>query len=342
MQKCFFKSILCLGLVATISSCSQEEPVPAIDDANIYEPKSIMDGKEMTFSVETDEGVRSRAQGDGSGATRLCYAFLDATTKTPLIYSGQTGAPEATKTSTGFQLTVTLDPQKKYVAVFMASGRLNIGLTSDPSSRAWYPTFVADSKNTRHKAANKLYWDCDPSGTDIDLSTEAGYNKSELFMFRDFSKVIDINKSDCPTSFTLTRPYAEVVVLASDATMNASGLNKYTPSNDYMDLYDFVWDKKIKFGGTSEYANYNVIYRAPVLVGERTNGEEYIGFSWPNQNTNVVSNVQIKNLQANTRYIFITGGTGDSSTGSGLLGDGARTLSLTLSTNMNNGTTTNF
>ena len=96
-------------------------------------------------------------------------------------------------------------------------------------------------------------------------------------MFRDFSKVIDINKSDCPTSFTLTRPYAEVVVLASDATMNASGTNKYTPSiqmacyattsststkpvhsmldfvtgkievntdNDYMDLYDFEWDKK--------------------------------------------------------------------------------------------------
>lgn len=375
MQKCFFKSILCLGLVATMSSCSQEEPVPAIDDANIYEPKSIMDGKEMTFSVETDEGVRSRAQGDGSGATRLCYAFLDATTKTPLIYSGQTGAPEATKTSTGFQLTVTLDPQKKYVAVFMASGRLNIGLTSDPSSRAWYPTFVADSKNTRHKAANKLYWECDPSGTDIDLSTEAGYNKSELFMFRDFSKVIDINKSDCPTSFTLTRPYAEVVVLASDATMNASGLNKYTPSimmacyattsstskkpvhsmldfvtgkievntdNDYMDLYDFEWDKKIKFGGTSEYANYNVLYRAPVLVGERTNGEEYIGFSWPSHNKTLVSNVKIKTLQANTRYIFITGGTGDSSTGSGLLGDGARTLSLTLSTNMNNGTTTNF
>lgn len=378
MKKTFFNLFLAFGVAAALASCADESTVMN------EEPAAPAVGKTVTFAITSEDGVRAKApakgaparvKGDGSGATQLRYCFYDADTKEPLIYTGQDGAPEAEKTDDGFKLTVSLDPQKKYYPVFMASASFaEVGRI--PGN--WITTFNP-AKANYEVFQNKVYLSADGSYDDHNINDE-NYNKTEMFLYRDFTKVVDINKADCPTSFTLTRPYAEIVLLASEATINASAeyLNKVNgeillrgagdkywidsvlnlltgeidgdgANEDYIcwNEYAYYLPKNTpmeSFGGTGDYADYKVLYRGFVLCGARS-GEDNnlcftsIGFGG---NPTLEAPLKFSELKANTRYIFITGGTGSSSNGSELLGGTDKSLSIKISSDMNNGSSSNI
>lgn len=381
MKKAFFNLFLAFGVVAALASCADESTVMN------EEPTAPTVGKTVTFAITSEDGVRAKApakgaparvKGDGSGATQLRYCFYDADTKEPLIYTGQDGAPEAEKIDNGFKLTVTLDPQKKYYPVFMASASFaEYGRT--PGN--WITTFDP-AKASYEVFQNKVYLSAEGSrGSSQYNINDENYNKTELFLYRDFTKIVDINKADCPTSFTLTRPYAEVVLLASEATINASAvdLNKCIgnimlkrsgePNNidsvlnlltgtidddgtneDYIcwDEYQYNIGKNSpleSYGGTGDYADYKVLYRGFVLCGDRASEDNNLcfmstGFTYGTPK--LEAPLKFSELKANTRYLFITGGTGNSSTGSELLGGTDKSLSIKISSDMYDGSTSNI
>lgn len=381
MKKTFFNLFLAFGVAAALASCADESTVMN------EEPAAPAVGKTVTFAITSEDGVRAKApakgvparvKGDGSGATQLRYCFYDADTKEPLIYTGQDGAPEAEKIDNGFKLTVTLDPQKKYYPVFMASASF---AETGRAPGNWITTFDP-AKANYEVFQNKVYLSADrlSNSSQYNINDE-NYNKTEMFLYRDFTKIIDINKADCPTSFTLTRPYAEVVLLASEATINASAevLNKRNGSimlkrsgkqyniDSVLNLLtgtidddgtneDYIcWDEYLytigknapleSYGGTGDYADYKVLYRGFVLCGERASEDNNLCFmsnGFSNGNPTLEAPLKLSELKANTRYLFITGGTGNSSTGSELLGGTDKSLSIKISSDMNNGSTLNI
>ena len=92
MKKNLFAILALPALVAV--SCSNEEPISL---------EGSSEGN-VTFVAQLPGGINSRSFADGTTATRLSYAVYETGTTTPLLKSGDTGAPADTFTGLQTQL----------------------------------------------------------------------------------------------------------------------------------------------------------------------------------------------------------------------------------------------
>ena len=124
MKKNLFAILALPALVAV--SCSNEEPISL---------EGSSEGN-VTFVAQLPGGINSRSFADGTTATRLSYAVYETGTTTPLLKSGDPGAPAATFTGLQTQLSLNLAQGKSYDIIFWADQPGNSAYTFDAATQS--------------------------------------------------------------------------------------------------------------------------------------------------------------------------------------------------------------
>ena len=108
----------CISLVLCVSSCTEsaEEPVPVNRFQEISISASIADDllPDSRYTPVAGE------YGDGSLATVLDWGIYEKGSKIPFIKSGDSNAPKAVLTESGFRLNIALDVTKQYDILLFA------------------------------------------------------------------------------------------------------------------------------------------------------------------------------------------------------------------------------
>lgn len=122
------KKFLCFlpaAAAIALASCSSEEPVINTGgDGNV------------TFTATLPSGMASRSFSDGTKATRLSYAVYEENSKTPVIKSGDPGAPVVSFHELQATLSLTLVKGKSYDVIFWADVPSSSPYTFHPESQS--------------------------------------------------------------------------------------------------------------------------------------------------------------------------------------------------------------
>ncbi len=296
MKKTIFSLIAGLTLVLGAASCSEngEEPVPA--------PVVNPDGtRAVTLTTELPAGIRSRANaetyyGDGSTlAPRLDYAIFEGDSKVPVICESKYGEVG----QTNFSISVNLNPQKQYKVYFV---------------HQWY--------------AGSAYYNVDFSSTENYCNiTKTSYSGTATESTDLFAGLFDI-KTDGNT-FTLKRPVAQISIVtdedlsAFDLTTFKTRVGMSAHPHQYNEVEKGI--DKTTSGLATVTTAYNrfdgnyMVYNGRQLkylfvdyVFEYDGNVDFTVFFSDASGNISTKSVKLDKIEANTHYIIMPKGSGES------------------------------
>lgn len=208
------KKFLCFlpaAAAIALASCSSEEPVVNTGgDGNV------------TFTATLPSGMASRSFSDGTKATRLTYAVYEENTTTPVIKSGDPGAPEVSFQDLRATLSLTLVKGKTYDVVFWADVPTGSPYTFHPESQ----TITVDYEGIQSGDENRDAFFQVEKG----LKVSGAVNKN-IQLFRPFAQ-LNVGTDDlavaAATNTTVTHTSMKVSQVYSELNLITGEVNEPT------------------------------------------------------------------------------------------------------------------
>lgn len=267
-----------------IASCSDEVTIAPVNGGE----------GNVTFVAQLPGGINSRSFADGTGATQLTYAVYEAGTTTPILKSGDAGAPAAIFSNLKATLTLNLAKGKAYDIVFWADTPGNEVYTFDANAQC---VNVDYSNVTGNEELRDAFFSVE-SGLVVD-----GPVKKDILLYRPFAQV-NVGTNDLSaagvslgqTRLTVDNVYTSLNLVSGIAS---------SPTEVVFDFADVPQGESFPVEGY-EYLSMNYILTGTEVLDDNANTtqKELVNcvFEVVDANGQPVNSVTLSNLPIQRNY----------------------------------------